>query len=73
MPASSLDKLEVVVPKAWAELDEAQLLYILRYLAAGIDADRVQVYAFLKFAGLGVIRQERGALIVRKGWKLIPL
>lgn len=73
MPASSLAKLEVNVPKAWEGLDEGQLLYVLRLLAAGIDADRVQVYAFLRFAGLGVVRQERGALIVRRGWKLLPL
>ena len=73
MPASSLDRLEVNVPKAWEELNEGQLLYVLRLLAAGIDADRVQVYAFLRFAGLGVIRQQRGALIVRKGWRIYPL
>lgn len=73
MPASSLDRLEVNVPKAWEELNEGQLLYILRYLAAGIDANHVQVYAFLRFAGLGVVRQQRGALIVRKGWRIYPL
>lgn len=73
MPAFSSDKLEVSVPKAWEELEEGQLLYILRLLANGIDADRVQFCAFMRFAGLGVVRQERGALIVRRGWKLYPL
>ena len=71
--ASSSAKLEVNVPTAWHELSEPQLLYILRLLAEGIATDRVEVYAFLRFAGLGVVRSQGDALIVRKGRKLFQL
>ena len=72
-PVSSSDKLEVSVPTAWHELTEPQLLFILRQLAEGIPPDRVEVYAFLRFAGLGVVRTEGDRLIVRKGRRLFPL
>ena len=72
-PVSSSDKLEVSVPTAWHELTGPQLLFILRQLAEGIPPDRVEVYAFLRFAGLGVVRTEGDRLIVRKGGRLFPL
>ena len=72
-PASSSDKLCVSVPTAWHELTEPQLLYILRLLAEGVPPDSVEVYAFLRFAGLGVVRTEGDCLIVRKGGRLFPL
>ena len=72
-PASSSDKLCVSVPTAWHELTEPQLLYILRLLAEGVPPDSVEVYAFLRFAGLGVVRAEGDCLIVRKGGRLFPL
>lgn len=73
IPASSSDKLCVSVPTAWHELTEPQLLYILRLLAEGVPPDSVEVYVFLRFAGLGVVRAEGDALIVRKGGRLFPL
>lgn len=72
-PASSSAKLCVSVPIAWHELTEPQLLYILRLLAEGVPPDSVEVYAFLRFAGLGVVRAEGDTLIVRKGGRLFPL
>lgn len=72
-PASSSAKLCVSVPTAWHELTEPQLLYILRLLASGIQPDSVEIYAFLRFAELGVVRTEGDTLIVRKGCRLFPL
>ena len=72
-PASSSDRLCVSVPTAWHELTEPQLLYILRLLVEGVPPDSVEVYAFLRFAGLGVVRAEGDCLIVRKGGRLFPL
>lgn len=44
--------LSVSVPASWAEVSDAQLLYVLTLFAAGIQPEHVQLYAFLRFAGL---------------------
>ena len=70
-PASSSDKsptLSLSVPTSWAELTNTQLLYILRLLAEGVPTERVEVYAFMRFSGLYVIKSEEdGVVLVRKG------
>lgn len=59
----------MAVPSSWEQLTESQLVYIMRALAEGVPPERVQMYAFLRFAGLGVVREEGDAVILRRGRK----
>ena len=71
---SSSDKLEVNVPASWQELTYKQLYYVYCLLGKGIPTERVMMYAFMRFAGLYVIKQHsEEVLIVRKGGKAYPI
>lgn len=78
---SSFD-LHVNVPSSWEELDGLQLLYILRLLSLGMPPEHTQVYAFLHFARLDVmkhdalvrwLKDDSETIVVRKGRRLYPL
>ncbi len=63
--------IEVFVPASWQELTDKQLRFVYRLLGEDIPAERVMLYAFLRFAGLHIIRKEReGVYIIRKGHSL---
>lgn len=68
------------MPSSWEELTEAQLLYIMHCLGRGVPPDRVQVYAFLRFAGLAVMEgkaaenaADADVLFLRRGHLVFPL
>lgn len=63
--------IEVSVPTSWQELTDKQLLFVYRLLGEDIPAERVMLYAFLRFAGLHIIRKEReGVYIIRRAHSL---
>lgn len=63
--------IEVSVPTSWQELTDKQLLFVYRLLGEDIPAERMMLYAFLRFAGLHIIRKEReGVYIIRRGHSL---
>lgn len=73
MPASSSDRrdaLAVYMPTTWSELTETQFLYVIGLLAMGVPAERAQVYAFLRFAGLGIVKADADTLLLRRGGDL---
>lgn len=65
----------MTVPEAWAELDDAKLEYVLTLHAAGIAAEHVQLYAFLRFSGLRIVpRSERdGTRLYRHGGRTVRI
>lgn len=66
--------LRVDLPTSWGGLDDGALRYVLRLLAAGIPAERLLVYAFVRLAGLRVVQRLRGdVLLVRCGSALLAL
>lgn len=71
--ASSSGELRVDIPSAWQELDEEQLVYVLHMLSWGFQTEHAMVYAFIRFAGLYIVRSDGDTLIVRRGRKLYPL
>lgn len=66
--------LSVNVPASWQELTDKQLYYVYCLLGKGIPTERVMMYAFMRFAGLYVIKQHsEEVVIVRKGNKAYPI
>ena len=66
--------IEVAVPTSWQELTDKQLLFVYRLLGEDIPAERVMLYAFLRFARLHIIRKEReGVYIIRRGHSLYAM
>lgn len=58
------------MPTTWSELTETQFLYVIGLLAMGVPAERAQVYAFLRFAGLGIVKADADTLLLRRGGDL---
>ena len=54
------------MPTTWSELTETQFLYVIGLLAMGVSAERTQVYAFLRFAGLGIVKADADTLLLRR-------
>ncbi|MBP3228205.1 MAG: hypothetical protein J6M53_05400 [Bacteroidaceae bacterium] len=75
MPATFSDRLEIEVPTSWQELTDDQLLFVYRLLGEDVPTDRVMMYAFLRFAGLHILRKEADGriYIIRKGTTAYPV
>ena len=54
------------MPTTWSELTETQFLYVIGLLAMGVSAERAQVYAFLRIAGLGIVKADADTLLLRR-------
>lgn len=66
--------LSVTIPTSWQEVTDEQLYYVFRLLGKGIPTERVMMYAFMRLAGLHIVKEQNGSvLIVRKGNKAYPI
>ena len=56
--------LATTFPKSWEDLDQAQLLYIYKLLAADFSPEEVRVYAWIRFNNLEVAGKDDNAWVV---------
>ncbi|MBR4553068.1 MAG: hypothetical protein IKO20_05080 [Bacteroidaceae bacterium] len=71
----SANALQVSVPTSWQELTDKQLLFVYTLLGQDVPVERVMLYAFLRFAGLHVVRTiaDGSVYILRRGKTVYPV